>query len=350
MNENQQPQITTVIPTYRRPHLLKRAIRSALNQTFTDLQVCVYDNASGDDTAAVVAEFMQKDLRVKYFCHAENIGAVPNFIYAMQEINTPYFSFLSDDDVLLPNFYKDAMIGFAEHPDVIFSAGDVIGVSEAGEGYAGGTQFLSWQRTGYFAPPEALNEMIRTHSPIGLTSVLFKREVLTEFGVFDPGLLLGDLDMLMRLTARFPVFLNAEPYGLFTLQATSNSRVLSPNLIFSDYPKLVSNMRNDTRIPLEIRERTAQILHNYYKSVTFKSTLSAIVNKNLCDANKMADFLNNHYREGKKTILLKAVIRLAKVGLVHKVIVKLYNLRRKKIQQNTDAIHEKYKYVLVYLR
>ncbi|RKX41747.1 MAG: glycosyltransferase family 2 protein, partial [Thermotogae bacterium] len=64
-----KPLITTIIPTYRRPKLLQRAIKSVLNQTYPHFQVCVYDNASGDETAEVVAEFAKKDPRVKYYCH-----------------------------------------------------------------------------------------------------------------------------------------------------------------------------------------------------------------------------------------------------------------------------------------
>ena len=61
------PMITTIIPTYRRPKLLRRAILSVLNQTYTNIQVCVFDNASGDETALVVAELARMDNRVKYF-------------------------------------------------------------------------------------------------------------------------------------------------------------------------------------------------------------------------------------------------------------------------------------------
>ncbi len=52
----QGPQITTVIPTYRRPKLLRRAIESVLAQTYPHLKVTVFDNASGDETPEVVAE------------------------------------------------------------------------------------------------------------------------------------------------------------------------------------------------------------------------------------------------------------------------------------------------------
>src|ERR1035438_3289851 len=91
------PIITTLIPTYKRATLLERAIRSALGQTYPHLQVCVYDNASGDDTQETVRRLSSADRRVKYFCHATNMGAHKNFIQAMESVETPFFSLLSDD-------------------------------------------------------------------------------------------------------------------------------------------------------------------------------------------------------------------------------------------------------------
>ena len=64
-----QPLITTIIPTYRRSEKLKRAIQSVLAQTYPHFQICVYDNASGDETADVVAALAKEDSRVQYFCH-----------------------------------------------------------------------------------------------------------------------------------------------------------------------------------------------------------------------------------------------------------------------------------------
>ena len=51
INQANQPLITTIIPTYQRPQLLRCAIQSVLDQTYANFQVCVYDNASGDETA-----------------------------------------------------------------------------------------------------------------------------------------------------------------------------------------------------------------------------------------------------------------------------------------------------------
>ena len=117
------PVITTVIPTYQRPRLLERAIRSVLNQTYPRFQVCVYDNASEDETKEVVAKLMKEDPRVKYFCHSSNIGVGPNFNYGLSRIETQYFSILSDDDVLIPNFFESALEKLAHYPNAMLVAG-----------------------------------------------------------------------------------------------------------------------------------------------------------------------------------------------------------------------------------
>ncbi|MCR4298181.1 MAG: glycosyltransferase, partial [Gallionella sp.] len=102
-----KPVITTIIPTYRRPVLLRRAILSALHQTYPHVRVCVYDNASGDETESVVdetesvvKEIARHDPRVKYHRHPRNIGSYNNFNYGIREVETEFFSLLSDDDVL----------------------------------------------------------------------------------------------------------------------------------------------------------------------------------------------------------------------------------------------------------
>ena len=98
--------ILTILTTYRRPMLLKRAINSVLKQTYSDFEVCIYDNASDDQTEEIVQGFAKRDSRVKYHRHPENIGMMPNYQFALDRIEAPYFSLLSDDDYLLPLFFE----------------------------------------------------------------------------------------------------------------------------------------------------------------------------------------------------------------------------------------------------
>ena len=88
--------VTTLLPTYRRPKMLNRAILSILNQTHQNVQVCVFDDSSGDETEHVVCSLMKKDGRVKYYHHPNNIGALANFKFAFNHVDPPFFSILSN--------------------------------------------------------------------------------------------------------------------------------------------------------------------------------------------------------------------------------------------------------------
>ncbi|HEY5236716.1 MAG TPA: glycosyltransferase family 2 protein, partial [Rhabdochlamydiaceae bacterium] len=169
--------ISTIITTYRRPLLLKRAINSILRQTYPHFQVCVYDNASGDETEKIVLELMKKDSRVKYHRHQENIGMMANYQYALDRINAPFFSFLSDDDFLLPHFYEEALKGFCEFPTAAFSACGVWQIDEKG-GFVG-DPLSRWKSEGFFSSPRGLLEMIRTKHGFPVpTGILFQSKCL----------------------------------------------------------------------------------------------------------------------------------------------------------------------------
>jgi glycosyltransferase involved in cell wall biosynthesis len=213
------PLITTIIPTYQRPHLLRRALSSALNQTVPSVQVCVYDNASFDGTSEVVMEFVKKDSRVKYHCHQENIGMLGNYQYALSQVKTTYFSFLSDDDVILPWFYEEALRGFKQFPECGFSAGSGIVMSE--EGKVIRIPLDLWKEQECFSPPEGLFEMISKY-PIP-TCVLFHRKIIDEIAIDMDNSLTWDCDFLMQIAARYPIFISKRPCGIFLHHDSSYS-------------------------------------------------------------------------------------------------------------------------------
>src|SRR3982074_105970 len=125
-----RPLVTTVIPTYRRPQLLRRAIESALNQTRPEGRVAVYDDASGDETEAVVRDLIARDSRVSYYRHESNQGLTANFRFALERIETPYFSILSNDAMLWPRLYEAGLGALESHPEAAFAATQVIHVDD----------------------------------------------------------------------------------------------------------------------------------------------------------------------------------------------------------------------------
>ena len=72
------PSVSICIPTYNHADFLDESLRSAMAQTYEDLEILVLDNASQDDTKTIVANASLHDPRIRYVRHDQNIGLIKN--------------------------------------------------------------------------------------------------------------------------------------------------------------------------------------------------------------------------------------------------------------------------------
>ena len=296
--------ITTIIPTYRRPRLLGRAIRSVLAQTYPYFQVFVFDNASGDDTSEVVAEYVASDSRVKYFCRPENIGPFKNFAEALEHVETPFFSFLSDDDVLLPDMYQVALAGIREFPEAMISAAVTIFVDEQGRVLDAPTS--SW-RPGLYTPPEGMLAMLQD-GHLHWTGMLFRREVLEKVGNLDEEV--GnpfDLDFELRIAAHFPIVVSLKPVGILVVHSASQSE---SGVFEEKYPgwlKMIHKITRDEGVPYHARRQAADMLNERFKTWLSHQVRGLIIRGEWEKADKAIDILRNYYHLTLRSSLLSII-------------------------------------------
>lgn len=110
----ERPLVSIYIPAYNAESTIARAVNSALSQTVKDLEVCVCDDGSTDNTWGVLTRNFSDNPRVK-FARQENsgIGAASNT--AVRLCSGHYIGQLDSDDYLLRDavetclkeFYKD---------------------------------------------------------------------------------------------------------------------------------------------------------------------------------------------------------------------------------------------------
>lgn len=117
---NNTPFFTIAIPTYNRAAFLKEALASASAQTFQDFEICVSDNASTDDTEAVMRA--QNSPRIRYFRQPENLGAGGNFNFLVNQAKGRYFVVHQDDDLLHPEFLARCHAAVAARTDIVLYA------------------------------------------------------------------------------------------------------------------------------------------------------------------------------------------------------------------------------------
>jgi glycosyltransferase involved in cell wall biosynthesis len=258
--------ITTIIPTYRRPQRLRKAIISVLDQTYPDFQVCVYDNASGDETPDVVAQFARDDPRVKYYCHSENIGGIANFNYGMKHVTSPLFSVLSDDNTLLPTFFEDAIRSLKQHPEAILYAGHAIGIDEKGKRHHQISREL-WD-AGLVFPPNGLLHIIEKGLPSAIDGVLFRKEVLDLIGILDPSFNgAADQDYMMRIARHHVLYVSEKPCVLFLLHENSWSDQRDLEEIVTTRKRLLERWYTDESLAsMDIQRRIDQAYKRYVKN------------------------------------------------------------------------------------
>ena len=95
------PKVSIIIPVYNGSNYVEYAIESALNQTYKNIEIIVVNDGSndGDKTRKIVKSFGKK---VKYF-EKENGGVSTALNYGIKKMSGEYFSWLSHDDLYLPN-------------------------------------------------------------------------------------------------------------------------------------------------------------------------------------------------------------------------------------------------------
>lgn len=108
MNDRASCLVSIGIPTYNRANsYLRYALRSAVNQTYKDIEIIVSDNCSPDNTESVVKEF--DDTRIRYYKQKENIGPVNNRNFCIEQSRGDYFVMLLDDDLIDDDFISTCM-------------------------------------------------------------------------------------------------------------------------------------------------------------------------------------------------------------------------------------------------
>jgi hypothetical protein len=168
------PAVSVVVPTHDRPDLLVRAVRSALAQTVSDLEVVVVDDGS---TVAVQVD----DDRVRVLRHDAPRGAPAARNTGVAASRGDLIAFLDDDDEWLPDKLARQLAVLEARPDVV-----LVGChhNEAGAAYRG--------------PTWCTADQLRWSNFLGSTSfVVVRRSAVDEW--FDPDLpTCQDWDLWLR--------------------------------------------------------------------------------------------------------------------------------------------------------
>jgi glycosyltransferase involved in cell wall biosynthesis len=123
-----KPLVSILISNYNYARFIGESIQSALDQTYSNLEVIVCDDGSTDESARVIEHYARKDPRVRLIRKA-NGGQASGFNAAFAASRGAILSLLDSDDLFLPRKVERIVADFQAHPDCGFGVHRVIRVS-----------------------------------------------------------------------------------------------------------------------------------------------------------------------------------------------------------------------------
>ena len=137
------PLVSVLMPTFRQALFLPRALRSLLDQQLPDWELLVVDDASPDETPAVLTPFLG-DARIRAVRLDRNVGTGAALNLATSLARGRYVAYLPSDDVFFPDHLQRLVDHLEGHPDVYLAYGGLRwgpayrGPTLHGEGAVGG--------------------------------------------------------------------------------------------------------------------------------------------------------------------------------------------------------------------
>lgn len=100
-----KPKLSVIIAIYNAEKWLRRCIRSAMAQSFKDIEILLIDDGSSDGSAAICDEFAAIDTRIRVF-HNQNQGVSITRQFGIDHAEGEYLVYLDSDDFVSPDIYE----------------------------------------------------------------------------------------------------------------------------------------------------------------------------------------------------------------------------------------------------
>lgn len=114
---NITPKITVLLPVYNCELYIKTAVESILNQTFTNFELLIIDDASTDATVSILKKF--DDPRIQLIEKPLNSGYTNSLNYGLKIAKGQYIARMDADDISYPERFARQIDYLDNHPDVV---------------------------------------------------------------------------------------------------------------------------------------------------------------------------------------------------------------------------------------
>lgn len=184
------PLVSVIMPAYNASRFMGEAVQSILDQTFSDLELIIVDDASTDSTLQICEKLSQGDGRIRIHQRTSNGGIAAALNDALQMCRGRFIARMDADDISLPDRLRSQLQRFDELPRIALCGTAIEIVDEHGT-------LLS--RPGTIVGCGQVAAALRYCSPIAHPSWMMRAEVAREIEGYRSVAPAEDYDFLWRV-------------------------------------------------------------------------------------------------------------------------------------------------------
>lgn len=182
------PLVTVLLPCYNGELYIEEAVRSMMNQTYSNLEILIIDDFSSDNSNAILTRLAAEDNRIRLVRNEKNLKLIKTLNKGLDLANGIYIARMDADDISLPERIEKQMNFMLSNPEVDLCGTNYIMID--GEGIEMGA-------SDYPLTNSEMKLNILFSSPLAHPTVIFKRDFIRDIGKYRED------------------FLNAEDYELW---------------------------------------------------------------------------------------------------------------------------------------
>jgi glycosyltransferase involved in cell wall biosynthesis len=263
-----RPEVSVIIPTFRRPTELIEAASSVLGQQDTKVEIFVIDDCPDGSAESVVKNL--GDPRVVYFKNPMPSGGVPSKVRNLgwPKATGSFIHFLDDDDRVADGHYSAVKAAFAANPKIglVFGRIEPFGKENSAQLEHERQYFADAARKAAickrFGPHLAFaGRMLFDKAFLVCSASIIRRECLAQLGGFDPEIrLMEDADYHLRV--------------VFIERVAVHYRIGGPSLMHSPNPTEAQRMGERLgHRQMQIKYRKQRGAFEFYTLALFTRTV-----------------------------------------------------------------------------
>lgn len=175
--KSKYPLVSVLMPAYNAEKYIGEAIKSILNQTFTDFEFIIIDDCSSDKSWDIIKKYAKADKRIVALRNKHNLGGCMILNKGLSLARGEYIARADHDDWSYPDRLEKQLDFIELHPEVGIVGGMMEIINETGKVIG---------KRKYNLSDKEIRKKIFWYSPFSHPLVLMRKIVIDKVGYYNP--------------------------------------------------------------------------------------------------------------------------------------------------------------------